>query len=148
MTSVPFSQRFAVIGRGLVEIIAERAGKRRVIGKTDVTADLRDGFFAVQEFARKEQTLARDVLMNAVARIFLEFAHEIIAAQIDEPREIVNAQRFLQMFGDIGENLLDLRIVDGFCLRFEFVTEQGAVQDNHKLHKENFLRRGLFFRAY
>ena len=83
-------------------------------------ADARDGHIGAQQVACQDQPFVLDVLMQAVAGGFLEFAHEMVAAQEDLCSQTFNLDIFFQMTADIAEYLLDLGVVrDAFlCLQF------------------------------
>ena len=96
-----------------MEHFLEGSGKGRVVGEAHLSTDLSDRQVGLQEIARKQQTLAADVLMDAIARVSLELAHEIELAHIGVCSKRIDAEHFGEMLVDIGKDMLDLGIIGG-----------------------------------
>lgn len=76
--------------------------------------------------------------MQAVAGGFLEFAHEMVAAQEDLCSQTFNREIFFQMTADIAEYLLDLGVVRDAFLCLQFMVFQAAVKKDQEFHKDDF----------
>ena len=122
-----------------MEHLAESAGKGGIVLKAAVVADFRDRRgCAVQQPARKEQPLAVDVLVEAVACFLLEMPHEIVFAEIGLFRKPVDGELVCKVFLDVAEKRLDFFIVMRFMRGEHFVAVERTVQKDHELNKEQF----------
>ena len=110
-----------------VEHRVERAGECRVVTGAASVADVCDGVGAGEHVARREQSLARDVLVDAVARLLLELPHEIIFAEVHFGCERGDREVFVEVAVDVREDGLDLFIVRRRMELAELVREHGAV---------------------
>ena len=101
-------------------------------------ADVRHGFVAREHFPRGEQSLARDILMDAVACLLLELPHEVVLAEVDVLCERVDREVGVEVAVDVFEHLLDLFVIRRSVQLTELVREHRAVQENHELDEEDF----------
>ena len=73
------------------------AGEGRVVFKSTFIADICDRSAGKDHFAGKEKPFGRQIASNAITGLFPERMHQVIAAQVESGREIVNGDGFRQM---------------------------------------------------
>lgn len=145
--------RIAVFAGGALEHFLEGAGESRVVSKADLTGNLGNRQVAAQHVAGEQQPLAADVLVEGIAGISLELAHQVELAGIGVRCKGVDAELIGQMLIDIGEHFLDLGIISRVFQAGEFMAFEQAVDEDHELDEQQFcvqavgkaLTMGCFF---